>query len=39
MKPLKKDLQAFVGTVEGVLFATVYNRVGNDIKEIGRMRL
>ena len=38
-KPLKKDLQAFVGTVEGVLFATVYDRVNDDIVKRGRRRL
>ena len=38
-KPLKKDLQAFVGTVEDVLFAKIDLRIGDDIVERGRMRL
>lgn len=38
-KPLKKDLQAFVGIVEDVLFAKIDNRVGNDIVESVRIRV
>ena len=38
-KPLKKDLQSFVGTVEDVLFAKIDNRVGNDIVESVRIRV
>ncbi len=36
-KPLKKDLQAFVGIVEDVLFTKIDNRIGNDI--VGSMRI
>lgn len=38
-KPLKKDLQAFVGIVEDVLFTKIDNRVGNDIVESVRIRV
>lgn len=38
-KPLKKDLQEFVSTVDGVLFAKIGNRVGNDIVESVRIRV
>lgn len=38
-KPLKKDLQAFVGIVEDVLFAKIDNRIGNDIVESVRIRV
>lgn len=38
-KPLKKDLQAFVGIVDDVLFAKIDMRIGNDIVKIGRRRV
>ena len=38
-KPLKKDLQAFVGIVEDVLFSKIDLRIGDDIVKRGRMRL
>ena len=38
-KPLKKDLQAFVGIVEDVLFAKIDLMIGNDIVESARIRV
>lgn len=38
-KPLKNDLQAFVGIVEDVLFAKIDMRIGDGIVKRGRKRL
>lgn len=38
-KPLKKDLQEFVSTVNSVLFVTTGTRVGNKIIDRARIRV
>lgn len=38
-KPLKKDLQEFVSTVDGVLFVKIENKIGNEIVESVRIRV